>query len=94
MVSPTKNTAKAHRVPPPPDADALRQEVALCAYYRYCERGRIDGFDIEDWLAAEQEVLRERTRTTRTRSTLRRSGARRSSAGKRAGRIADAPRPE
>jgi hypothetical protein len=66
----------------------------VCAYYRYCERGRIDGFDIEDWLAAEQELLRERTRTPRTPSTLRRSGARRSSAGKRAGRIADAPRPE
>ena len=35
----------------------LRQEIELRAYYRYCERGCAPGFDREDWLAAEQEVL-------------------------------------
>ena len=37
--------------------EALRQEVALRAYYKYCERGCTSGCDVEDWLAAEREVL-------------------------------------
>lgn len=95
MDSPTRKRSKegAHRVPPLPDGEA-RQEIALRAYYRYCERGRVDGFDVEDWLAAEREVLRELTTTTRMLPTPRRPAARRSSAGTRAGPIADAPRSE
>ena len=46
--------------PPAPqaaDADALKREIELRAYYRYCERGCAAGADIDDWIAAEQEVL-------------------------------------
>ena len=39
------------------DADVLRQEIQLRAYYRYCERGSTPGADVDDWLAAEREVL-------------------------------------
>ena len=39
------------------DAEALRQEIALRAYYKFQERGCAPGCDVEDWLAAEQEVL-------------------------------------
>lgn len=39
------------------DPEALRQEIQLHAYYRYCERGCAPGADVNDWLAAEQEVL-------------------------------------
>lgn len=39
------------------DPDALRQEIQLRAYHRYCERGCASGADLNDWLAAEQEVL-------------------------------------
>lgn len=39
------------------DAEALRQEIQLRAYYRYCERGCASGADVDDWLAAEREVL-------------------------------------
>ena len=42
---------------PAPDSDALRDEIQLRAYYRYCERGCAPGADVTDWLAAEQEVL-------------------------------------
>lgn len=35
-------------------------EVALEAYARYVERGRVDGHDVEDWLAAEQRVRQRR----------------------------------
>jgi hypothetical protein len=51
-----------------PEADAAsapdfeqRREIELRAYYRYCERGCSPGGDVGDWLAAEQEVLRNRS---------------------------------
>ncbi len=40
-----------------PDTEALRQEIQMRAYYRYCERGCAPGADVDDWLAAEREVL-------------------------------------
>ncbi len=36
---------------------ALRELIALRAYELYELRGRKDGFDLEDWLQAEREVL-------------------------------------
>lgn len=39
------------------DVETLRQEIALRAYYKYCERGCASGCEVEDWLAAEREVL-------------------------------------
>jgi hypothetical protein len=32
------------------------REVEERAYYRYVERGRLDGLDVEDWLAAEADL--------------------------------------
>ena len=40
-----------------PDSEAIREEIELRAYYRYCERGCAPGADVNDWLAAEQEVV-------------------------------------
>jgi hypothetical protein len=37
--------------PDPPHSD-----VEVRAYYRYLERGLQDGFDLDDWLAAEAEL--------------------------------------
>ena len=39
------------------DADALRPEIELHAYHRYCERGCAAGADVDDWVEAEREVL-------------------------------------
>jgi hypothetical protein len=39
------------------DMEALRQEIQVRAYSRYCERGCASGADVDDWLAAEREVL-------------------------------------
>ena len=39
------------------DAEALRRETELRAYYRHCARGCAPGSELDDWLAAEQEVL-------------------------------------
>jgi hypothetical protein len=42
------------------DAEALRQEIQLRAYFRYCERGCGPGCELDDWLAAERELLAEK----------------------------------
>jgi hypothetical protein len=34
-----------------------QQQIADRAYMRFCERGREPGHDVQDWLAAEQEIL-------------------------------------
>lgn len=63
-----RETSESDRAPvgaPRNDAETLRQEIELRAYYRYCERGCVQGSDVKDWLAAEQEALAARaTRTT------------------------------
>jgi hypothetical protein len=40
--------------------EVLQQEIELRAYFKYCERGCAAGCDVDDWLAAEQEILMER----------------------------------
>jgi hypothetical protein len=32
------------------------EEIQVRAYEAYVQRGRIDGFDLEDWLQAEKEL--------------------------------------
>jgi hypothetical protein len=39
------------------DAGATRERIAHRAFELYEERGRVDGFDAQDWFLAEQEVL-------------------------------------
>lgn len=46
----------------PTDEQLLRQEIARRAYGRYRDRGFAPGDEIEDWLAAEREVLEERAK--------------------------------
>jgi hypothetical protein len=41
------------------DTDLLRRHIALRAYQLYEERGYVDGFDLQDWLQAEREILRQ-----------------------------------
>ena len=57
----TPDKAGKHDSSPAPglvaDADALRREIELRAYHRYCERGCASGADLDDWVAAEREVL-------------------------------------
>ena len=38
------------------DVDEFRESVAKNAYYRAEKRGFEDGYELEDWLEAEQEV--------------------------------------
>jgi hypothetical protein len=41
------------------DTDLQYQRIALRAYELYEARGRVDGFDAQDWLQAEREILGE-----------------------------------
>ena len=36
--------------------EPAHSEIEMRAYYRYLERGCLDGFDLDDWLAAEAEL--------------------------------------
>lgn len=46
--------------------DAVRNEIARRAYEKFCGRGCHHGSDIEDWLAAERDVLAEQARPLMT----------------------------
>jgi Protein of unknown function (DUF2934) len=39
------------------DTDLLRRQTARRAYQLYEARGCVDGFDLQDWLQAEREIL-------------------------------------
>lgn len=42
------------------DLDEFREMVAVNAYYRAEKRGFEDGYELEDWLEAEQEMSSQR----------------------------------
>ena len=37
-------------------ASCDHHEIELRAYFRYLDRGCSDGFDVDDWIAAETEL--------------------------------------
>ena len=39
------------------DLDSVREQIARRAYERFCDRGCEHGGDMDDWVAAEREVL-------------------------------------
>ena len=42
------------------DIDEFREMVAKSAYYRAEKRGFEDGYELDDWLEAEQEISNQR----------------------------------
>ena len=62
-------TQAAKRYPPTPtpnpDADAPRREsIAKRAYELYLQRGSESGYELEDWLTAEAELIAAAVETT------------------------------
>jgi hypothetical protein len=51
------------------DADLRYRMISEAAYHRYLNRGCIDGFDVDDWLAAEGDLDRELQAATRITAT-------------------------
>jgi hypothetical protein len=37
--------------------EAVEEQIRCRAYQLYEERGKLDGYDVEDWLRAEAEIL-------------------------------------
>jgi hypothetical protein len=46
-------------VVPTLNEEALHDRIEKKAYERYLDRGQLDGYDLDDWLEAEQLVLAE-----------------------------------
>lgn len=46
------------------DDQALREEVGRRAYQRFCDRGCQHGSDVDDWLAAERDILAAKSAIT------------------------------
>lgn len=67
---PASATEPAWEMPPDPASrprEISAVEIAMEAYARYEQRGREDGHDVEDWLAAEESLRRARARQFRER---------------------------
>ena len=47
---------------------SLQEKISLLAYQLYLSRGYQHGFDLHDWLQAEQKVLQELGRTVQVAS--------------------------
>jgi len=41
------------------NGEGRREQIAKKAYERYLNRGQVDGYDLDDWLEAEQQVVAE-----------------------------------
>jgi len=54
----------------------LADNIAERAYSLYIERGRIDGFDLDDWLRAERELRSSPRRASGAAATTRANTAR------------------
>jgi hypothetical protein len=47
-----------------PPYEPTLEEIRARAYETYIQRGRIDGFDLEDWLQAEKELKESSNKRT------------------------------
>jgi Protein of unknown function (DUF2934) len=54
-----KAKSKPRKAPPPKPAQPndIEESIRRRAYELYEERGRVDGFALDDWLQAEAEIL-------------------------------------
>jgi Protein of unknown function (DUF2934) len=68
----------------PTENETLRDEIARRAYTKFCDRGCVHGDDVDDWLAAEREVLAEQEKPAETpKSTAEDRPRRRNGKGRR-----------
>jgi hypothetical protein len=53
----TKSKSRKPRSPKPAQPNDIEESIRRRAYELYEERGRVDGFALDDWLQAEAEIL-------------------------------------
>jgi hypothetical protein len=56
----TEHGSLSNTYSPDIGVDEFREMVAVNAYYRAEKRGFEDGYELEDWLEAEQEISNQR----------------------------------
>jgi len=65
---------RMHTNKPPRNTEHLRSQITQRAYALYQQRGRQDGFAMQDWLQAEQELLRASEDLPEKKFFVRRAG--------------------
>jgi hypothetical protein len=55
-----------------PPAKIPHEKIAMRAYEKWCQKGRQQGTQLQDWLEAEAELRSEFSRTGTTHSATRR----------------------
>jgi hypothetical protein len=53
----TKSKSRKPRSPKPAQPNEIEESIRRRAYELYEQRGRIEGFALDDWLQAEAEIL-------------------------------------
>ena len=53
----TKSKSRKPRPPKPTQPNDIEESIRRRAYQLYAQRGRVDGFALDDWLQAEHEIL-------------------------------------
>ena len=53
----TKSKSRKSRSPKPAQPNDIEESIRRRAYELYEQRGRVDGFALDDWLQAEREIL-------------------------------------
>jgi DUF2934 family protein len=53
----TKPKSRKPRSPKPSRSSDIEERIRRCAYELYEQRGRVNGFALDDWLQAEAEIL-------------------------------------
>jgi Protein of unknown function (DUF2934) len=53
----TKSKSRKPRSPKPAQPNDTEESIRRRAYELYEQRGRIEGFALDDWLQAEREIL-------------------------------------
>ena len=56
----TENKLLFDSYSPDTELDLFREMIAKNAYYRAEKRGFEDGYELDDWLEAEQEIRKQR----------------------------------
>lgn len=68
------------------DADAMHERISQRAYELYEQRGRVEGFDEQDWLQAEREIVGRTERATTSTAGQKDAGGGKARIGARAAR--------